>query len=245
MLTNWIAADWPVPAHIMAGVTTRAGGVSQQPYTSFNLAQHVNDNTKDVESNRNKLIESLNLPASPYWLEQVHCTDVINLDKPSISNIADGSTTTHIGTVCAVLTADCLPLLLYNADIPRISAIHVGWRGFCQGIVAEAVKDFRGCEKNTLAWIGPCISGKNYEVGPDVNEACLSYLPELEQTFEQTDKEHWLCDMNAMIKYHLNTLGIHAVYENKFCTYEQDDLFYSYRRDGVTGRMATLIWMTR
>ena len=240
---HWIEADWPLPSHVRAGITTRVGGVSNDNYAENNLALHVEDEAPRVHQNRNSLQQLLALPSTPYWLNQVHSTTVLDLDQSQLSNTADGSTTTQPGTVCAVMTADCLPLLLYCPGIERISAIHVGWRGFCQGIVTKAMNNYQALENETLAWMGPCISAKNYEVSCDVYEACCAYMPELYTCFTELDKTHWLCDMRQMISLNLQRLGVEKIFCNPLCTYDNNDLLYSYRRDGVTGRMAALIWM--
>ena len=240
---DWIEADWPAAAHVRAGTSLRVGGVSQGNYASLNLAAHVGDDTNAVITNRETFIARHQLPAAPAWLQQVHGNRIIDLDtQEAASGRADGSITRRKHTVCAVLTADCVPLLVSDEKGQCIAAVHAGWRGTCRGIIDRAIDHFPEPTK-LLVWIGPCISKACYEVGQDVVNACLDYREDSHTALEQTDTTHWLLDMRKLVKLVLAAKGVNKVYDSGLCTYDQAGLFYSYRRDGTTGRTASLIWM--
>ena len=255
----WMAADWPAPGHIHAGTTTRLVGVSRPPFDSFNLGGHVGDDLQSVAENRLRLQSQLSLPAAPNWLKQRHGSRVIEVN-PDENTDADGAYTCATDRVCAVLTADCIPLLLCNKSGTEIAAIHIGWRGLCQGIIKSALAMFSANSRELLAWLGPYISQENYEVGADVITACLGdkgdrfeICPRSEQSenksvpFSQAISpgraNHWFLDLGQLVKVELLQQGVEDVYGCNLCTYSRKDLFYSYRRDAVTGRMASMIWM--
>lgn len=240
---DWIEADWPAAAHVRAGTSLRVGGVSQGNYASLNLAAHVGDDANSVIANREAFITRNKLPAAPAWLQQVHDNRIIDLDtERGESRQADGSITRRHNTVCAVLTADCVPLLFSDEQGECIAAVHAGWRGTCKGIIDRAVDLFPEPAK-LLVWIGPCISRACYEVGQDVVSTCLDYRESSQTALKQTDATHWQLDLRELVKLILAANGVHRVYDSGLCTYGQADLFYSYRRDGKTGRTASLIWM--
>ncbi len=241
---GWIAADWPAPAHVHAGVTTRTGGASIGTYQGFNLATHVGDQAESVSANRKYLVNSLHLPAEPAWLTQVHGSHIITLSDSPADTLADGSYTRANNQVCAVLTADCLPLLLCDVDGREIAAVHVGWRGYCAGIIDSALSAFAARGKNLLAWMGPCISAACYEVGDEVRQACLA-AHGIAAAFTAADHRsgHWQADLGLLVKHSLNAGGVTRIYESGLCTFSNPEQFYSYRRDGNTGRIASLIWM--
>lgn len=184
----------------------------------------------------------MNLPAEPLWLQQQHGNRVI---KPAMeqSGPADGAYTDKGGKVCAVLTADCIPLLLCNRDGAEIAALHVGWRGLCRRIIKRGLSAFGAAPHELSAWIGPHISQENYEVGADVVSACSSIWPETRLAIAPGRAGHWYLDLGQLVKTELLQLGVQEISDCGQCTYANGDLFYSYRRDGVTGRMASLIWM--
>lgn len=241
-MKRWLEANWPAPEWIHAGTTTRLGGVSKEPYAALNLANHVADSAKDVSSNRQRLSSLLELPSEPYWLNQTH-TNVVTEANPffQLPN-CDGSYSFESGMVVAILTADCLPLLLCDSNRRLVAAIHVGWRGFCKGIIENALKTFPS-PSNTMAWLGPCISKTQYEIDPPVRDACLTMHNEFAEFFIPNRDKHWLMDLKGMVRKSLCQHGIEAVYDSECCTYSDSEHWYSYRRDGVTGRMASLIWM--
>ena len=241
--TLWLAADWPAPTHIQAGTTVRTGGFSSAPYDTLNLARHVGDEEIAVEKNRKLISKQLSLQNTPLWLTQTHSNRVFEWHKHTVAAPrADGIVTDKPQQVCTVMTADCVPLLFCNRQGNRVAAVHAGWRGICRGILENAIQHFAKPD-SLLVWIGPCISSQHYEVGADVYSACLEQAPFSAPAFERVDEHHWLCDLPTLVKLILNHSGVNAVYESGLCTYRHAELFYSYRRDGVTGRTASMIWM--
>jgi polyphenol oxidase len=238
---GWIAADWPAPAGVRAGTSTRAGGISQSPYSSLNLATHVGDEPNAVAENRRRLAEHLHLPGEPNWLVQVHGNRLIAAHAHD-SLPADAAWSDRPGTVCAVLTADCLPLLLCNRDGTRVAAVHVGWRGLAAGIITHVVATLAPA-KALLAWLGPCIGPDAFEVGSDVYETCRLLSPDADAVFTVSRPGHWLADLRQLARMVLADAGVNDCYGGNYCTYTDSSRFYSYRRDGTTGRMASLIWM--
>lgn len=239
---QWLWADWPAPKHVRAGTSIRVGGDSSPPYNGLNLAQHVGDEVSNVEKNRKSLIMYLNLQSKPIWLNQTHSTDIISVNTLSENLNADGSFTTEQNKICAIMTADCVPILFCNKDGTKIAAIHAGWKGICNGIIENAIKTFSQPE-TVLAWIGPCISSEYYEVGKDVYERCLNHSNLLKSAFDQSDKNHWHCDLAQIVKILLKSNKVGSIYDCNLCTYKRDDLFFSCRRDGNTGRTASMVWM--
>lgn len=241
---NWIAANWPAPEHIMAGTTTRKGGFSEKPYDSFNLALHVGGDTDKVKRNREKLSRQLNLPARPVWLNQVHGCGVIDGER-AVNTSADACFTDMSNIVCAVMTADCILLLMCNRSGTKVAAIHVGWRGLCRGIIANSVGKFNESHEVLLAWFGPRICAHHYQVQDDMRNTCLQSLSTAaESAFSPAGQGKWYADIEKLAKIELERLGILGIFTCDRCTYSEADVFYSYRRDGETGRMASLIWMT-
>ncbi|MBP9032360.1 MAG: peptidoglycan editing factor PgeF [Pseudomonadales bacterium] len=248
----FIAADWPAPAHVHACVSTRQGGCSAAPRDSLNLAQHVGDDPAAVARNRAILASALGLPAEPAWLDQVHGCAVVEARPDGIVRRGDAAHTSAPGVVCAVMTADCLPVLLTDRAGTQVAAVHCGWRGLAAGVLAAAVARF-GCPGTELiAWLGPAISQRAFEVGPEVREAFLApcrheaargavraaFLPGCDGA------PRYHADLYALARIALAALGVNRVYGGGFCTFGSPQLFYSYRRDGVTGRMASLIWIS-
>ena len=239
---GWLPAQWPAPHGIHAGTTTRCEGTSRLPYDRFNLAMHVGDRPAHVDRNRRILRGNLQLPADPVWLAQTHSNHVISVSSDLQNPPADGACTGKTGIVCAVLTADCLPLLLCNHTGTQIAAIHVGWKGYCAGIIANAIRAFPPGEL-LMAWLGPCIRSDHYEVGGDVYAACVRYIDTAGEAFIQNRTDHWLADLARLVTLDLHRFGVNQIYDSKLCTYTDADRFFSHRRNGQTGRMASLIWM--
>ena len=241
----WLAADWPAPTHIHAGTTIR-GNVAEQsnkrPYGGLNLAQHVGDSTSVVNTNRKTVSAHLELKSEPIWLDQYHSSDIISIDSIPNNLKADGAYTTRKNRVCSVLTADCVPILICDESGSKVAAIHAGWKGICHGIIENAIKKI-STSTSIMVWIGPCISAEFYEVGNDVYNGCISHLTLLESAFTAGRPRHWQCDLSKIVKIIFKNEGVGAIYECSLCTYKMDNLFYSYRRDGVTGRTGSLIWM--
>jgi YfiH family protein len=225
-------------------MTTRFGGVSQGPYQSLNLGDHVDDDAQCVAQNRALLSTLLKLPSTPLWLNQVHGTDIVQLpytktDTPP----ADGSVSRAAGYVCAVMTADCLPVLLCDKQGTVVAAAHAGWRGLAAGVIENTIKAMAVAPDALMAWLGPAIGPSAFEVGPEVVHAFVDQHSEARHAFQQTSDQHWLADIYALARLRLQTSGIDDVSGGGFCTYNDPARFYSFRRDKITGRMAALIWL--
>jgi YfiH family protein len=236
-----LVPDWPAPATVHAAQTTRVGGVSKPPYDSLNLGAHTGDAPEDVAENRRRLHEHLRLPAEPAWLAQVHGTDVVAAAAGPAT--ADGSWTDQPGVVCTVMAADCLPVLLCDQAGETVAAAHAGWRGLAGGVLERAVAAMQRPPSRLLAWLGPAIGPDVFEVGEEVRAQFLQADPQANQCFRRSPQGRWLADLYALARRRLARAGVEAVYGGGFCTVRQRDLFYSYRRDGRTGRMASLIWL--
>lgn len=236
-----ILPDWPAPAKVRALATTRAGGVSAGPYASLNLGDHVGDDPAAVAENRARLRK--HLPAEPLWLKQVHLAHVADADSASGVPEADASVARQRGKVCAVLTADCLPLLLCDKTGAVVAAAHAGWRGLAGGVIEAAVEAMRVSPGEVLAWLGPAIGPAAFEVGGEVRDAFLAFDPAAEAAFVARENGKWLADIFLLARLRLGKIGVTAVYGGGVCTYSDSERFYSYRRDGATGRMASLIWL--
>ncbi|MDD1605504.1 MAG: peptidoglycan editing factor PgeF [Methylococcaceae bacterium] len=239
---HWLTPDWPAPANIYAATTLRTGGVSSGAYTSLNPATHVGDDLDCVRENRQRIKTMLALPADPVWLEQTHSNLVINAGKTTRLQQADASYSDAAGVVCAVMTADCLPLLICSTDGKQIAAIHAGWRGLLAGIISNTLAALSTTE--VLVWLGPAIGVACFEVGAEVREAFVAKSAAYSSAFTQTSPDKYLADIYQLARIELAGQGIHAVYGGDFCTVTEQERFYSYRRDTQTGRMATLIWRT-
>nr|VFJ50275.1 MAG: conserved hypothetical protein [Candidatus Kentron sp. DK] len=252
---KFITPDWPAPANVRACVTTRLGGVSTPPWAGFNLAAHVGDNPDAVSKNRETLTEALSLPSPPRWLEQVHgntaveITDHTGIAHPDHALRAyppcrgDAAIAKEAGPVCAVLTADCLPVLFCDRAGTGVAAAHAGWRGLAGGVLESAVAALDAAPEDLLAWLGPAIGPEAFEVGDEVREIFVRTRPEAALAFVPTTPGHWQADLYLLARQRLERLGLRAVYGGDFCTWRDSERFFSYRRDGVTGRMASLIWM--
>lgn len=232
--------DWPAPSNIRALVTTRIGGVSQSPYDSFNLASHVGDTPEAVAANRAML--RMHCPSEPKWLSQVHGIAVARADAIVSPVEADASVAFESGTVCAVLTADCLPVLFCNRPGSCVAAAHAGWRGLAAGVLEASVAAMQCKAGDILAWLGPAIGPQAFEVGDEVREVFVRDLPEAEAAFVPGQSGKWLADIYRLARLRLARAGVLDVYGGGLCTYTDQEFFYSYRRDGTTGRMASLIW---
>ena len=245
-----IIPDWPCPVSIRAYATRRRGGVSTPPWNSLNLAYHVGDNPVAVQQNWQMLSALLRFPSTPQLLEQVHGTDVVDASDNGTFQRADGCYSNQPGVICTVMTADCLPILVCNRQGTEVASLHAGWRGLADGIIANGIARFSSPPEQLMAWLGPAISQAFLEVGEDVyeafmkNEALWGSRLELESCFRTTRPDHWQCDLYALARLALKALGVRGIYGGQFCTFADADLFYSYRRDGQTGRMASLIWIS-
>ena len=239
---HWLTPDWDAPTNIHAAITLRTGGVSTGVYASLNLATHVGDDLANVSENRQRVKLWLDLPAEPVWLEQTHSNIVINAGQTTTLQQADASYTDKAGVVCAVMTADCLPLLICSKDGKHIAAIHAGWRGLLAGIISNTLAAFPSSD--VLVWLGAAISAECFEVGLDVYQAFTKKSAQFASAFKQTSDDKYLADIYQLARIELAARGVHAVYGGDFCTVTEHERFYSYRRDAQTGRLATLIWRT-
>lgn len=239
---HWLTPDWPAPANIHALTTLRKGGISTGEYDSLNLATHVGDDVESVYENRRRIKDWLVLPAEPVWLEQTHSIIAIDAAQSTSLQQADASYTDQADIVCAVMTADCLPLLICSTDGQKIAAIHAGWKGLLAGIISNTLAALK--TTNVLVWLGPAIGAASFEVGAEVREAFVEKFPPFAAGFKQISEHKYLADIYQLARIELAERGVQAVYGGGLCTYTDKERFYSYRRDAKTGRMATLIWRT-
>jgi YfiH family protein len=236
-----IYPDWPAPANVRALSTTRMGGCSEGSFASLNLGANSGDDSGLVAANRTSVVQML--PSQPAWLTQLHGNTVVEIDAVGDPQTADASVSRKPGRVCAVLTADCLPLLLCERHGCAVAAVHCGWRGLAAGIIENTVREL-GCKPgHMIAWMGPAIGPENYEVGMDVFEAFTTDSADAGTAFTPGRPGHWQLDLYELVRLELARLGVGAVYGGDFCTYSDVDRFYSYRRDGETGRQASLVWL--
>ena len=242
-MTDWIIPDWPAPASVRALVTTRAGGVSEGPYASMNLATHVGDDVAAVAENRRRL--RVRVPAEPLWLSQVHGVAVVRAEDTVEGAEADAAYTRRKGRACAVLTADCLPVLLCNDAGTAVCAAHAGWRGLAGGVIESAVRAMGEPPARLLAWLGPAIGPQAFEVGTEVRETFLAHSQEAAAAFAAKQNGKWLADLYRLAEQRLNALGVARVFGGGYCTFSEPERFYSFRREKETGRMASLIWRER
>lgn len=236
-----IRPDWPGPGPVRVLATTRIGGVSQGPWAGFNLGLHCGDDEQAVAENQRRL--GSQLPAPPRWLRQVHGTGLVGPEdwRPGIE--ADAAWTDRPGQVLAILTADCLPVLLASADGTVIAAVHAGWRGLAAGILEKTVAALPIAAADLRAWIGAGIGQPAYEVDGSVRSALMAAASDAQACFEPSRPGHWLADLKRLAVNALHQAGVPEVTDSGLCTASEPDRFYSYRRDhGHTGRQATLIW---
>ncbi|MFO3907261.1 purine nucleoside phosphorylase YfiH [Enterobacter hormaechei] len=242
-MTKLIVPEWPAPDGVVACSSTRTGGVSEGAWESLNLGAHCGDDLNHVEENRKRFFAAGRLPSKPVWLEQVHGTAVLSLTgEPYASKRADASYSNTPGTVCAVMTADCLPVLFCNRAGTEVAAAHAGWRGLCAGVLEETVACFADSADNILAWLGPAIGPQAFEVGPEVREAFMAHDPQAESAFRPAG-EKYMADIYQLARQRLTHLGISQIYGGDRCTFTEKSDFFSYRRDKTTGRMASFIWL--
>jgi polyphenol oxidase len=236
--------DWPVPPSVAAAVTTRAGGVSTGPWASLNLGDHVGDDPASVAENRRRLRVALGLAVEPGWLAQVHGTAVARLDavrgaRPE----ADAAVAFAPGPACAILTADCLPVLLCDAAGTRVGAAHAGWRGLAGGVIEAAVAALGCPPDDLLAWLGPAIGQDAFEVGGDVRAAFVDEDARAASAFRPNERGRWQANLEALARLRLARAGVTRVYGGGWCTHADPARWYSHRRDGRCGRMASLVWL--
>ncbi|VAW99001.1 FIG00003370: Multicopper polyphenol oxidase [hydrothermal vent metagenome] len=248
MTINFISADWPAPKNIVAGTTTRSGGFSIEPYDSFNLASHVGDNIHHVQKNRQLLVTELDLPHEPKWLNQVHGTKVVDFteleNNANSQCCADAVISFESNIVCAVLTADCLPLLITDTIGSCVAAIHAGWRGLRYGIIEQTIASLNRHPDTLIVWIGPAISAAVFEVDNSVRDGFVAIDINAEKAYSTSRPGHWMMDLVLLAKQRLinNGIDLQSIYGGCYCSFTDNKSFYSYRRSSETGRMVSLIY---
>jgi len=247
---QFLTPDWAAPRSVRAAFTLRRGGVSAAPFDSLNVAAHVGDDSQAVAKNRRRLRDGLRLPQEPAWMEQVHRTEVLDLDlsdlaarAASSSVAADAALTRRAGRVCVVQVADWLPVLFAARDGSAVAAAHAGWRGLAAGVLEATVKSLAVDPGGLLAWIGPGIGPAHFEVGDEVRGAFLAHDNAAAAAFSINTRGRWQCDLPLLARARLAALGIAAVTGGTWCTYADASRFFSFRRDGRCGRMAAVIWL--
>jgi polyphenol oxidase len=237
---DWIVPDWPAPKNVRSLITTRAGGVSVGPFASMNLGAFLTDDPQAVKANRSILRR--HLPAEPKWLRQVHGTKVVDVDSMQGLIEADASVARKANTVCAIATADCIPLLFCHQSGSIVAAAHAGWRGLCAGVIEHTLQAMQSNPAELLAYLGPAIGPRHFEVGRDVCEAFLHEDAQASQAFSEKTNGKYMADIYALARQRLHKAGVTQIFGGGFCTVE-DVRFFSHRRDKETGRMASLIWL--
>ena len=241
-MSDLIIPDWPAPARVRACSTTRHGGVSLAPWNSLNLGSPVGDSEIHVRLNRQRLVERAQLPAMPQWLNQVHGQDVARLPHSKTIPDADAAITREAGVVCAVMTADCLPVLFCARDGSEVAAAHAGWRGLCHGVLEQTLMQFHCPPDEIYAWLGPAIGPQAFEVGAEVRAAFMAQDVRADAAFRPVGDKYF-ADIWLLARQRLQAAGVHAISGSPRCTWHENDDFFSFRRDRITGRMATLIWL--
>ena len=242
--SDLIIPNWPAPANVKALQTTRVGGISHAPYNSLNLGSHVKDDPLHVAHNRQLLSQFL--PSEPVWLNQVHGVNVVDAAQTDCAQEADASFSTRKNVVCITMTADCLPILLCDNAGTLVASIHAGWRGLCDNVIEATIAKLPVKPANIMAWLGPAIGPNAFEVGAEVRAQFIAQDGQAQAAFNPHGDKYF-CNIYQIATQRLNNCGINQIYGGgisaDFCTYTQKELFFSYRRDGLTGRMATLIWL--
>lgn len=244
-MEGFFTPEWPAPPAVRSVITTRRGGFSDGPWRSFNLGLHVGDDRQAVEANRRRLYQHTgHRPGQVHWMEQVHGTRRVRIPSVEAEPAADAAWTDQPGEACVVMTADCLPVLFCNQEGTRVAVAHAGWRGLAGGVLESAASVFAE-PQSVLAYLGPAIGPSAFEVGGEVREAFLETDPEAEFHFRSASSlnETWFADLYGLARQRLEALGIRNISGGCACTYSDEADFFSYRRDGTTGRMASLIWL--
>jgi purine-nucleoside/S-methyl-5'-thioadenosine phosphorylase / adenosine deaminase len=250
MTMPWFEADWPAPHGVRAVSTLRGdwrgddgrNGVSKAPYGGFNLGDHVGDDPAAVAENRRRLKVGAGLPSEPAWLSQVHGIEVADLDSPAALGPADAAIARGAGKVCAILAADCLPIILTTDSGDTVAAAHAGWRGLAAGVIEATVRAMDAPRGSLLAWLGPAIGPKHFEVGTEVRDTFLASDAKAGEAFEPNARGRFMADLGVLAHQRLQGLGVRRIYGGRECTFTQAERYFSHRREGITGRQATLIW---
>lgn len=243
-MTRLLRPDWPAPANVHAVCSTRLGGCSVGPFASLNLGGHVGDEPAKVAQNRQQYQQAAAMPGAPIWLNQVHGVTVATLTHNSENGITtDAAISRGPDIVATVMTADCLPLLLCDITGTQVAAVHAGWRGLCDGIIEATLRTFKPGAA-VLAYLGPAISQAAFEVGTEVRDAFIKHDPLAAKAFIAGKAGKYHADLYQLARQRLAVCGVSQVYGGNYCTYHNSELFFSYRRDGQTGRMASSIWLS-
>jgi YfiH family protein len=244
LMPEVLTPEWRAPRAVRAAFTLRTGGVSAAPFDSLNLGTHVGDSPAAVAENRRRTRAQLNLPAEPAWLEQVHGVRVADLDAPGDGHApADAVLTRRAGRVCVVQVADCMPVLFAARNASVVAVAHAGWRGLAAGVLEATIAQLGVAAGELIAWLGPAISARHFEVGGEVRAAFLARDRGASGAFEQNERGRWQCDLGGLARRQLAALGVTEVSGGTWCTYGDPTRFFSFRRDGRCGRMAALIWL--
>ena len=241
---DWIVPDWPAPAGVRSLITTRNGGVSHGAFASLNLGDHVGDDPDAVAANRQRVIEATGV--NPLWLEQVHGTRVVDVGDFSAVNQApqaDAAFSCKAQSACIAMTADCLPVLFCDQAGSVVAAAHAGWRGLLAGVLEETIAAMRVPGQQILAYFGPAIGAQAFEVGDEVRSAFVAVDKNTASAFKASTQGKWLADIYLLARQRLVGQGVEKIYGGSFCTVSEPERFFSYRRDGQTGRMASMIWL--
>lgn len=239
-----ITPNWKASNNIKAYSTTRHGGLSKAPFSSLNLGSHVGDDLTTVLLNRKSIQQSLQLPSEALWLTQTHSTLILHSDEHTQDKEADAIITNKKNHCLAIMTADCLPILLSNEKGTQIAAIHAGWKSLCNGIIEKTMARLNTKNDTFMAWLGPCISQKYFEVGAEVREAfCQKSSSNADGFVKNPITHNYHACLKTLARSQLMPLGVTEVTQSQLCTYEHANDFFSYRREGITGRMATFIWI--
>lgn len=241
MAPDWIVPEWPAPPNVGALQTTRRGGVSQGAYASLNLGDHVGDDPRHVAVNRQRA--QTGMAGSPLWLKQVHGIAVIEAENPTCGVEADAAITRAPGRVCVVMTADCLPVLFCDRQGTAVAAAHAGWRSLAAGILERTMDRMGRPPEELMAWLGPAIGPQAYEVGDEVRSAFLAADTGADACFVRAGQDKWLADLYRLARRRLASAGVRAVFGGGHCTMSEPERFFSYRRDGLTGRMGSFVWL--
>ncbi len=242
-MNTWLMADWPAPPRVRAVVTTRQGGHSQGVFAGFNVGDHVGDAPETVAAHRTLLSQHWGI--QPLWLTQVHGVQVAQWGQDAQGIEADAALSRMPGGACAIMTADCLPVLFCDRQGTVVAGAHAGWRGLHAGVLEATVAAMAVPAADILAWLGPAIGPSTFEVGAEVRAAFVGHDPQAASAFQAHGADKWLCDLYLLARQRLAALGVHSVYGGGLCTYQDHERFYSYRRDGQTGRIASLIWLDK
>ena len=240
---QWLRPRWNAPAGVRAAFTLRGGGASVGAYASLNLGAHVGDDPAAVAANRARVRAALALPSEPVWLNQVHGVHVADLDREPRPGPADAAVTREPGRVCAILVADCLPVLFATRRGDAVAAAHAGWRGLAAGVLEATIAALAVPGPDLSAWLGPAIGPDRFEVGAEVRQAFLQADAGCAAAFRPNARGRWLCDLAGLARRRLAAAGVTAIADGTACTYSDAMRFYSHRREAPTGRMAALLWL--